>query len=125
MSHKLNEAELGNKAAVYAGEYVEKAFSGGNFGDKSKMMNYIAHGYYMGYREHEKSKDPRWFKRLLRPKALATNAKIEDASISVSDAYLNSKGFEHAPFHEKAFVRATFCTGFVEGYGASKNARPT
>lgn len=50
---RMSDADLNKESANAASYYVTKKGKGAPLVDQQKMINFVAHGFYMGYRKLE------------------------------------------------------------------------
>lgn len=50
---RVPEADLNKEAATAAAYYIQEKMKGAPMHDRIQATNYVAHGFYMGYRKKE------------------------------------------------------------------------
>lgn len=113
---RMNEAELNNESARFAGTFVEKHFKSGAETEKQLVMNCVAHGFYMGARHYEKTVGRFRFWSFLRGVEPLSAEKLYRESQKASRYYVKKKGYRKLNIHEQALICATVSTGFEGGY---------
>ncbi len=127
---RLKDAELNQLSASFAGRYVEQKFARGGDIEKQQVLNYLAHGFYMGAREAEKKlpdnsrsfwwwtfKAPKWAARGIgKENSLARAMWLDHESLKAANFYIKKQGFYKVIYTDQALVRATVSIGFKAGF---------
>jgi len=82
--------------------------------ERSLAVNSLAHGFYMGFKHHEKSSRYAWLK--LVNSRIGTEDWLLNHSIKAANYYLKKMGYSKLDWSEQAYIRALVSTGFRQGY---------